>query len=92
MEQNTAKLLEILNDISVIENLADCVATTVAEKINNRLDDMTKVLADKELTIQQLEQKIQKRKSNIEKLDEAAENIEQSAISWDSRITNGRGH
>ena len=89
MEQNTAKLLKILINESVIENLAERVATIVAEKINNRLDDMTKLLADKELGIQQLEQKVQKMTDNIDKLGEAADNMEQSTISGDRRITNG---
>ena len=92
MEQNTAKLLKILINESVIENLAERVATIVAEKTNNRLDDMTKLLADKELGIQQLEQKVQKMTDNIDKLGEAADNMEQSTISGDRRITNGRGH
>ena len=90
MEQNTAKLLKILINESVIENLTERVATIVAEKINNRLDDMTKLLPDKELGIQQLEQKVQKMTDNIDKLGEAADNMEQSTISGDRRITNGR--
>ena len=92
MEQNKAKLLKILINESVIENLAERVATIVAEKINNRLDDMTKLLADKELGIQQLEQKVQKMTDNIDKLGETADNMEQSTISGDRRITNGRAH
>ncbi|KAI0213335.1 hypothetical protein LSAT2_001641, partial [Lamellibrachia satsuma] len=48
-EQNTAKVLAILNNESVTENLPERVATIVAEKINNRLDNMKKLLTDKEL-------------------------------------------
>ncbi|KAI0212470.1 hypothetical protein LSAT2_002613 [Lamellibrachia satsuma] len=66
-EQNTTKLLEILNNESVGENLAERVATIVAEKINNGLDNMEELLADKELEIQHLEQTVQKMASTIEK-------------------------
>ena len=46
----------------MIENLAERIATIVTEKINNRLDNMEKLLADKELKIEHLEQKVQKMK------------------------------
>ena len=48
-EQNTAKVLAILNNESVTENLPERVPTIVAEKINNRLDNMKKLPTDKEL-------------------------------------------
>ena len=85
-EQNTAKLLEILNNEPVGENLAERVATIVAEKINNGLDNMEELLADKELDIQHLEQKVQKMASTIEKVDETADNMEQYSRRPDLRF------